>query len=59
MPSPKVIPALKDPDIFRFVMKLRNNDFNRESADTDNMISGFSKLPGKIPLLKLRQNIMT
>ena len=51
MPSPKVIPALKDPDIFRFVIKLRNNDFNRESADTDNMISGFSKLPAKIPLL--------
>ena len=51
MPSPKVIPALKDPDIFRFVIKLRNNDFNRESADPDIMISGFSKLPSKIRLL--------
>ena len=51
MPSPKVIPALKDPDIFRFVIKLRNNGFKRESVHPDNTISGFSKLPAKIPLL--------
>ena len=52
MPSPKVIPALKDPDIFRFVIKLRNNDFSRESAHPDITISGFSKLPAKMPLLQ-------